>query len=296
MQGWIKLHRSISDNDLWLSEPFSYGQAWVDLLINANHKAATIFIRGIQVSLNRGDIGWSEVTLSKRWKWSRGKVRRYLGMLENRGMIVQQTTQVTSVITICNYCLYQSENGAHEQQTEQQTVQQTVQQTDSRRYTNKNVNNEKNEDNIKPTSKSTIPTSLINHHFEELWDSWPTGYGDKGSKKNAQAVYQKIKPDNDLHNTMINALFAQSSDKAAKSKFGEFAPNFPHVERWLKNQRWNDEISVVNFSRTKPTREQRIEQALNEAFGTSDTGSIEGDFETVVGNGFAELNFGRGNG
>jgi hypothetical protein len=74
-----------------------------------------------------------------------------------------------------------------------------------------------------------------------------------------------------------------------KQSAGEFYAPFQHVERWLKNRRWEDEISVVNFSRTKPTREQRIEQALNEAFGASDTGSIEGDFETIVGNGFAEL-------
>jgi len=286
MQGWIKLHRSITDNDLWLSEPFTYGQAWVDLLINANHKGATIFIRGIEVSLNRGDIGWSEVTLSKRWKWSRGKVRRYLGVLENRGMIVQQTTQVTSVITICNYCLYQSENGCHEQQTVQQAVHQTGQQTDSRRYTNKNVNNENNDENIKPTSKSSIPTTLINHQFDELWDSWPSGYGDKGSRKNAQTAYNKIKPDKELHKTMINALFSQARDKAAKSEFGGFAPNFPHVERWLKNQRWNDEISSVTVIRNKPTREQSMARALDEAFGTANEGAIEGDFEAVIRYGF----------
>ena len=157
MQGWIKLHRSISDNDLWLSEPFTYGQAWVDLLANAAHKDTSFFVRGIEIRLNRGDLGWSEVTLSKRWKWSRGKVRRYLGMLKNRGMIVQQTNQATSVISICNYCLYQSENGCTEHQIVQQTEHQVVQQTDSRRYTYKNDKNVKNEKEVKPTSESKIP-------------------------------------------------------------------------------------------------------------------------------------------
>ena len=38
MEGWIKLHRSISDNDLWTSEPFSRGQAFVDLILLASHK------------------------------------------------------------------------------------------------------------------------------------------------------------------------------------------------------------------------------------------------------------------
>lgn len=111
-QGWIKLHRTLAENDLWDAEPFTWGQAWVDLLMHANHKPTAIFIRGVQVDLDRGDIGWSEITMSKRWKWSRGKVRRYLGMLKTRQMIVQQTTQVTSIVSICNYSVYQGEEGS----------------------------------------------------------------------------------------------------------------------------------------------------------------------------------------
>jgi uncharacterized protein YdaU (DUF1376 family) len=132
--------------------------------------------------------------------------------------------------------------------------------------------------------------------FELLWSSFDSAYGDKGSKKNALSQWIKINPDTELFGLIMNGIYKQRSEKQMKQSAGEFYAPFQHVERWLKNRRWEDEISVVNFSRTKPTREQRIEQALNEAFGTSDTGSIEGDFETIVGNGFAELNFGRGNG
>ena len=37
-QGWIKLHRTLQDNKLWYSEPLTKGQAWVDLILLANHK------------------------------------------------------------------------------------------------------------------------------------------------------------------------------------------------------------------------------------------------------------------
>jgi hypothetical protein len=94
MSGWISLHRSIQDNDLWLAEPFTWAQAWIDLLLNANHKPGSFWVRRVEVKLERGQLGWSEITMSERWKWSRGKVRRYLGMLETRGMIVQQKTQL----------------------------------------------------------------------------------------------------------------------------------------------------------------------------------------------------------
>lgn len=143
MQGWIKLHRKLSDNPLWLSEPFTRAQAWVDLLMIANHSDGFIYVRGNKVEIKRGQIGWSQVKLADRWKWSRGKAMRFLNDLETVQQIVQQKNSVTSIITIVNYEEYQ--NG--EQQIVQQTVQQTDSRQDNRQYTNKNDKNEENENN-----------------------------------------------------------------------------------------------------------------------------------------------------
>lgn len=49
----------------------------------------------------------SQLTMAKRWKWSRGKVRRFLNDLETEQMIVQQTGQHTTLVSICNYDKYQ---------------------------------------------------------------------------------------------------------------------------------------------------------------------------------------------
>jgi hypothetical protein len=278
MQGWIKLHRSISDNDLWLSEPFSYGQAWVDLLINASHKESLFFIRGIEIRLNRGDLGWSEVTLSKRWKWSRGKVRRYLGMLKNRGMIVQQTNQATSVISICNYCTYQSENVIAEQQTVQQTEHQTVQQTDSRRYTYKNVKNEKNEKNIKTQSRAAALD----------YSAWPS-LASEQVLKDWLDMRKRLKAN--VSQTVINS-FCTELNKAAAAGYSVDQCLSECVTRnwrgfkvdWLLNSEAQNGNRKINNYQTRPTREQRMEQALNEVFGT-DSGALEGDFEKIVSNG-----------
>lgn len=111
MSGWIKLHRKITDSPYWKSEPFSRGQAWVDMLLIANFESGFIRKQGIRVDLERGDIGWSEVELSVRWKWSRGKVRRFLEELENDSMICRKNGKETDrrkfVITILNYDKYQ---------------------------------------------------------------------------------------------------------------------------------------------------------------------------------------------
>lgn len=141
-EGWIKLHRQIMDTEDWLHEPFTRGQAWVDMLMLANHKDGSFRVRGIIVNIKRGQLGWSEENLAIRWKWSRGKVRRFFLELESETVhrIVQQKNNVSSIITILNYDLYQSNDTAND------TANDTTDghQTDTKRYTNKNVKNVKN--------------------------------------------------------------------------------------------------------------------------------------------------------
>jgi hypothetical protein len=107
MNGYFTIYRKLGESELWLSEKFTRGQAWVDLIMLASHKENTFQIRGIKVKVNRGQLAWSEVSLAKRWRWSRGRVRRFLNGLENEQRIVQQKNKVTSLITLINYDRYQ---------------------------------------------------------------------------------------------------------------------------------------------------------------------------------------------
>lgn len=135
-RGYIKLFRRLSESDLWLSEPFTRGQAWVDLVLLANHKPGFIRVRGVRVELKRGQVGWSEVKLAARWRWSRGKVKRFLNELETLQQIEQQKNNVTSLIYITKYETYQINSTANSTANGQQT--------DSKQDTNKNEKNEKN--------------------------------------------------------------------------------------------------------------------------------------------------------
>lgn len=110
MSGWIKLHRKLMDNPLYFSEPFTRSMAWVDMLLIANHTDNFFFKRGIRVDIETGQIGYDLDTLSKRWKWSRGKAERFLQMLEKDGQIVRQKTNVTTLISIVNYKEYQTDD------------------------------------------------------------------------------------------------------------------------------------------------------------------------------------------
>lgn len=114
MSFWIKLYKSTAESPYWLSEPFTRGQAWVDMLLLTNSSNGFIRKQGIRIELSRGDLGWSEVELAARWKWSRGKVRRFFDELEEDGMIARKKGSETDrrkfIITILNYSKYQDGN------------------------------------------------------------------------------------------------------------------------------------------------------------------------------------------
>ncbi len=144
MAGWIKLHRKLSENNLWKETPFSRGQAWVDLILLANHQEGYIRKRGIKIALNRGQVGMSILGLAGRWGWSRGKVIRFMKELEREQQVVQQKSRLTTLTTIVNYDEYQG-GGTTDGTTSDTT---DGQQTDI----NKNVKKDKNEkENYSPT-------------------------------------------------------------------------------------------------------------------------------------------------
>jgi hypothetical protein len=108
MNGYIKLYRGLQENLLWLSEPFTKGQAWIDLLLLTNYKPSYLKYRnGEMVKISRGECGYSMETLAKRWKWSRGKVKRYFDLLESEKMIQQKTGSKSTIIKVLKFEMYQ---------------------------------------------------------------------------------------------------------------------------------------------------------------------------------------------
>ncbi len=155
--GWIKLHRKIMDNPLYLAEAFTRMQAWIDLLLLANHKEGFFYVRGNKVVVSRGQVGTSSRTLASRWQWSRGKVERFLKELEYNNQIRPQKNNVITLISICNYDDFQN----IEPQTEPQTSrrQTTDEPQTDRNKNDKNVNNDNNRDKDE-TAKRFVPPSI----------------------------------------------------------------------------------------------------------------------------------------
>lgn len=107
VEGWNKIYRSIQEHWLWTCEPFSRGQAWIDLLLMANHKEAKIMVNGNLEVVERGQRITSIRKLSDRWKWSTKKVTHFLDQLVKDKMIEYISDSSKTVITIVNYDKYQ---------------------------------------------------------------------------------------------------------------------------------------------------------------------------------------------
>ena len=107
-QGWIKLHRKIREcSVIWDDKPFSRGQAWIDLLMMANHEAKDIFFDGGVYRVERGQQLTSIRKLSEIWGWSRTKTTKFLNDLKKAEMVSLKSDAKKTVITIVNYDNYQ---------------------------------------------------------------------------------------------------------------------------------------------------------------------------------------------
>ena len=166
---FIKLHRKIKTNPIWLEKPYSKGQAWVDLLLYAQWKQDKKKYRGKTIELEPGKVYTSIYALSDRWGWSRNRVYRFLEELiiakmisvegwENSGTsngttngTINRTKNGTTdgtTITVENWDVYQyveSTDGTTNGTTDGTTDDSKTEPTEEI----KNIKNEKKENNIR---------------------------------------------------------------------------------------------------------------------------------------------------
>ncbi len=223
MSGWIKLHRQVSNNSLWTSEPFTRGQAWIDLLMIANFKDSYYFKRGVRVDVKRGEIGRSTVELADRWKWSRGKVNRFLSLLEKEEQIVQQKMNVTTLISIVNYDTYQQDDTA--------SATPNVQQTSSKRT---HIKNDKKEEKDNINIDFDLLINFYNYTFgrttrtlstkakKQIKDRMKEGY----TKKDLQQALLNAK--NDSYHIETNFRYITLEFISRPDKFERFSQSHTH--------------------------------------------------------------------
>lgn len=113
--GWISIYRSIFKNWVWKDKPFSKGQAWIDILLECNHKTDKVNIKDQLFVCKRGESLNSQITWAERWGWNRSRVRRFLKLLKSDSMIELIPTNKTTKLIVSNYSSYQDKRTTDEQ-------------------------------------------------------------------------------------------------------------------------------------------------------------------------------------
>lgn len=165
-QGWICLHRQIKFHWLWpgvKGRRYSKFEAWVYLLLSANHQTRKVDIGSKLITVGRGQLLTSQVALAKKWLWHRETVLLFLCQLKADEMLGIDTSKHTStgytLLTICNYDKYQS--GEEQASDIQPDIETDIRPASTQHppYTNNNDNNENKEEEGHELHRSSLSSA-----------------------------------------------------------------------------------------------------------------------------------------
>jgi len=111
--------------------------------------------------------------------------------------------------------------------------------------------------------------------FERLWKSFDTDYGEKGSKIKALEVFIKMEINPDDVEFIIKNYTQQRMAKELQRIRGEFSANFQHIERYLNNERFDDEISLNTYQQQQLTKSEKSDSALRQYITRDDGEGME---------------------
>lgn len=174
-KGFVYIWRDFQSHPFWNEKPFTRAQAWIDLILLANHEDVKTFKDGCIQLFKRGTINRSLYSLAERWGWDRKKVRSFLKLLETEKMATTVRTTRGTTITLVNYDVYQN-NRTTPSPTDGTTPSPTVGLV---LPTNNNDNNKitKNKRNIVRHKYGEYNNVLLSdEELKKLQEEYPTQY------------------------------------------------------------------------------------------------------------------------
>ena len=114
MEGWIMLHRKITEHWIW-NDPIKL-KWWLDILLFVNHEDKKVNIGVKLIECKRGQSVMSLQNWAKRWNVSKSAARNFLELLQKDKMINIENISISTRITVCSYDDYQQ--SAHTSKTD----------------------------------------------------------------------------------------------------------------------------------------------------------------------------------
>lgn len=95
--------RTLFESELWLSEPFTAGQAWLDLNYLAAFEKTTYTDGRRTYELKEGQLRTTLGQLARRWKWNKKRTWEQIGIWKRNGLVYAQGDAHGYTLTIENY-------------------------------------------------------------------------------------------------------------------------------------------------------------------------------------------------
>jgi hypothetical protein len=199
ISNYITLSRKFFEHPFWDEDrEFSKAEAWLDLVRSARYDVSegTMLIGMTVTKWNRCEFVASIRFLMKRWKWSTGKVTRFLNLLKSEKMITTRVENGQTIIHIINYNLYNHMPNTEHQKPRPQSVSSesrntndtpSIQErngsdtgTERERNETNNVNKENKEKKEKKCSKKSFAAPSVEDVIEYFKEN---GYNESHARK-----------------------------------------------------------------------------------------------------------------
>ena len=175
MEGWISLHRKILDNPILnRSRIYSNFEAWIWLLLKANHKDNKFMLGSELIKVKKGSMITSQKKLCKQFRWGNTKLRNFLKVLQKDKMLLLKTTPKATWITICNYNKLQDKQTANKSMTNRKQIADK-----SLTNTNNNVNKDNNVNNVNKLKDNIIIEENIEKYGIKMLKEFVEHYTEK---------------------------------------------------------------------------------------------------------------------
>ena len=142
MEGWIKLHRKLIENPIFLKPELL--QLFIYCLLKANHETQKIIFNGQEIEIKIGQFITGRNAMAKDLKQNPKSTYNRLQILKNIEILDIKTNNKFSLVTVRNYELYQSQETKKDSKKDNQRT--TRGQPED---TNKNDKNDKNDKKYK---------------------------------------------------------------------------------------------------------------------------------------------------
>lgn len=77
--------------------------------------------------------------------------------------------------------------------------------------------------------------------FDTFWKEYPRKIG----KKQSLDAWLRLKPSPELYTNIMKGLIKQKLYKQVCDDNNIWCPDFPHPVRWIKYERWEDEVQEI---------------------------------------------------